>query len=46
MPAYAYAILVMGWLLWMAPFLFIKRRGNPAKLVVPTPPYPWFLACL
>jgi hypothetical protein len=33
MPAYAYAILVRGWLLWMAPFFFIKRSGNPAKQV-------------
>jgi protein-S-isoprenylcysteine O-methyltransferase Ste14 len=33
MPAYAYAILVVGWLLWMAPFFFIKRSGNAAKQV-------------
>jgi len=31
MPAYAYAILVAGWLLWMTPFALIKRSGNPAK---------------
>jgi len=31
MPAYAYAILVAGWLLWMTPFALIKRSRNPAK---------------
>jgi protein-S-isoprenylcysteine O-methyltransferase Ste14 len=33
MPAYAYAILVAGWLLWMTPFALIKRSGNPAKQI-------------
>jgi len=31
MPAYAYAILVAGWLLWMTPFALIKRSRKPAK---------------
>lgn len=31
MPGYAYAILIIGWLFWMAPFFFIMRGGNPAK---------------
>jgi protein-S-isoprenylcysteine O-methyltransferase Ste14 len=31
MPAYAYTILVVGWLLWMAPFLFVLRSRKPAK---------------
>src|SRR6266478_6598088 len=31
MPAYAYTILVVGWLLWMTPFALIKRSRNPAK---------------
>ena len=33
MPAYAYAILIVGWLLWMAPFFFIKRSKDPAKQI-------------
>jgi protein-S-isoprenylcysteine O-methyltransferase Ste14 len=33
MPAYAYAILVAGWLLWMTPFVLIKRSRNPAKQI-------------
>jgi protein-S-isoprenylcysteine O-methyltransferase Ste14 len=32
-PAYAYAILVAGWLLWMTPFALIKRSRNPAKQI-------------
>jgi protein-S-isoprenylcysteine O-methyltransferase Ste14 len=28
MPAYAYGILVAGWLIWVAPF-FMVRRGGP-----------------
>jgi protein-S-isoprenylcysteine O-methyltransferase Ste14 len=31
MPAYGYAILIAGWLLWMTPFALIQRRRNPAK---------------
>lgn len=30
MPAYGYAILVAGWLLWMTPFALIKRSRHPA----------------
>jgi protein-S-isoprenylcysteine O-methyltransferase Ste14 len=33
MPAYPYAILVAGWLLWMTPFVVIKRSSNPAKQI-------------
>jgi protein-S-isoprenylcysteine O-methyltransferase Ste14 len=33
MPAYPYAILVAGWLLWMTPFAMIKRSSNPAKQI-------------
>jgi len=32
MPDYALAILPAGWVLWMAPFLLMKRAGAPAKL--------------
>jgi protein-S-isoprenylcysteine O-methyltransferase Ste14 len=35
MPAYAYAILVAGWLLWMTPFVLIKRSRHPAKHIDP-----------
>jgi protein-S-isoprenylcysteine O-methyltransferase Ste14 len=35
MPAYAYAILVAGWLLWMTPFALIKRSRHPAKHIDP-----------
>jgi protein-S-isoprenylcysteine O-methyltransferase Ste14 len=31
MPAYAYAILVAAWLLWMTPFALINRSRKPAK---------------
>ncbi len=31
MPAYAYAILVVGWLFWLAPFLRAKRGERSAK---------------
>jgi protein-S-isoprenylcysteine O-methyltransferase Ste14 len=33
MPAYGYAILIAGWLLWMTPFALIKRSRNPAKQI-------------
>jgi protein-S-isoprenylcysteine O-methyltransferase Ste14 len=33
MPAYAYAILIAGWLLWLTPFALIKRSNKPAKLI-------------
>jgi protein-S-isoprenylcysteine O-methyltransferase Ste14 len=33
MPAYAYAILAAGWIVWCAPFFFIKRSPqSPQKL--------------
>ena len=31
MPAYAYAILVAGWLLWLMPFSLAKRNTGPAE---------------
>jgi protein-S-isoprenylcysteine O-methyltransferase Ste14 len=31
MPAYAYAILGTGWLLWCVPFLLVKRNTGPAQ---------------
>jgi len=31
MRAYAYAILVTGWLAWLAPFLLQKRSAGPPK---------------
>jgi protein-S-isoprenylcysteine O-methyltransferase Ste14 len=31
MPAYAYAIIVAGWLIWLTPFLLAKRNSGPAK---------------
>ena len=33
MPAYAYAILVVGWLLWLTPFLRARQSEKPAKQV-------------
>ncbi len=33
MPAYAYAILVLGWLIWLTPFLRAKQSEKPAKQV-------------
>ena len=33
MPAYAYAILVGGWLLWLTPFLRARKTEQPAKQV-------------
>ena len=33
MQAYAYAILVAGWLFWWMPFLLIKRNRAPAQVV-------------
>src|SRR5260370_7279837 len=31
MPAYAYVILVAGWLIWLTPFLRAKQSEKPAK---------------
>jgi protein-S-isoprenylcysteine O-methyltransferase Ste14 len=31
MPTYAYAILVVGWLLWLTPFLRARQTEQPAK---------------
>jgi protein-S-isoprenylcysteine O-methyltransferase Ste14 len=31
MPAYAYAILAAGWLLWLTPFLLAKGNTRPAE---------------
>ncbi len=31
MPAYAYATLAAGWLIWMTPFFLAKRHTEPAK---------------
>jgi protein-S-isoprenylcysteine O-methyltransferase Ste14 len=33
MPAYAYATLAAGWLIWMTPFFLAKRNNEPAKEV-------------
>jgi protein-S-isoprenylcysteine O-methyltransferase Ste14 len=33
MPAYAYAILIAGWLLWLTPFALIERSNKPAKRI-------------
>ena len=33
MPPYAYAILIAGWLTWLAPFLIAKRTRAPAGAV-------------
>ncbi len=33
MPGYAYAILAVGWLIWLAPFLTAKRHGERPKEV-------------
>jgi protein-S-isoprenylcysteine O-methyltransferase Ste14 len=33
MNVYAYAVLVAGWLAWLAPFVVLKRRAEPAKSV-------------
>jgi protein-S-isoprenylcysteine O-methyltransferase Ste14 len=33
MPTYAYAILVAGWFLWLAPFLRAKQSEKPPKQV-------------
>src|SRR5258708_19306624 len=32
-PAYAYAILTGGWLIWLTPFLRAKQSEKPAKQV-------------
>jgi protein-S-isoprenylcysteine O-methyltransferase Ste14 len=32
MPAFAYGILVAGWLIWMTPFLLAKRNSQPREL--------------
>jgi protein-S-isoprenylcysteine O-methyltransferase Ste14 len=31
MPAYAYAILAVGWLVWVLPFFLVNRQKQPAK---------------
>src|SRR5260370_35787281 len=31
MPAYAYAIIVAGWLFWLTPFLRARQSEKPAK---------------
>jgi protein-S-isoprenylcysteine O-methyltransferase Ste14 len=31
MPLYAYAVLLAGWLIWMAPFVFQKRSKQKAQ---------------
>ena len=33
MPAYAYATLAAGWLIWVTPFFLAKRNTQPAKEV-------------
>jgi len=33
MPAYAYAVLVVGWLAWMMPFLLMKRNKAKAEKI-------------
>jgi protein-S-isoprenylcysteine O-methyltransferase Ste14 len=33
MPAYAYFILAAGWVIWLMPFLLLKRNREPAKEV-------------
>jgi protein-S-isoprenylcysteine O-methyltransferase Ste14 len=33
MPAYAYALLVAGWLLWLTPFFRARQSEKPAKQV-------------
>lgn len=33
MPAYGYAILAAGWLLWLTPFLLVKRASGPPKVL-------------
>src|SRR5260370_39517813 len=33
MPTYAYVILVLGWLIWLTPFLRAKQSEKPAKQV-------------
>jgi len=33
MPTYAYAALVVGWLLWLAPFLRARQNEKPAKQI-------------
>jgi protein-S-isoprenylcysteine O-methyltransferase Ste14 len=33
MPGYAYAILVVGWFIWLTPFLRAKQSEKPAKQV-------------
>ncbi len=33
MAAYAYAILVAGWVVWFTPFFFVRRGGQKAKQV-------------
>jgi protein-S-isoprenylcysteine O-methyltransferase Ste14 len=33
MPAYAYAILVSGWLVWLTPFLRARQTEKPAKQI-------------
>jgi protein-S-isoprenylcysteine O-methyltransferase Ste14 len=31
MPAYAYAVLAVGWITWVTPFFLVKRRGGKAQ---------------
>src|SRR5258708_15307776 len=33
MPAYAYAPLVLGWLIWLTPFFRARQTEKPAKQV-------------
>ena len=33
MPTYAYLILVLGWVLWLTPFLRARQAEKPAKQV-------------
>jgi protein-S-isoprenylcysteine O-methyltransferase Ste14 len=33
MPGYAYAILTVGWLVWVLPFFLVNRQKQPAKQV-------------
>jgi protein-S-isoprenylcysteine O-methyltransferase Ste14 len=31
MPAYGYGVVLAGWLVWVTPFLFVKRGGGKAQ---------------
>ena len=33
MPAYGYAVLAAGWLVWLIPFLIAKRADTPARVL-------------